>query len=128
VTELEPFSWTTLTARVAACRRENRRRQEAWRPAKTALALRRTFSSYPETSIAPGVSSTLSRALSAAGLHRPGLRPASLREYAANRAYARSGVEGVARLLGVESLDVAFGLIDKHWQKAYGPQVRASVE
>jgi hypothetical protein len=64
--------------------------------------------------------------MNSAGLTRPGLRPASVREYAANRRYALSErVEDVATFLGLESLDVARGFIDPAWQHLYGKEVRA---
>jgi integrase len=123
--ELDPFASATLAARVAACRRVARRDGRAWDPASTALALNRPLESYPETSIAPGISSGLSRALAAAGITRAGVRPASIREYAANRAYALSGrVEAVAELLGLDSLDGAAGFVDADWQHRFAGEVR----
>jgi hypothetical protein len=63
--------------------------------------------------------------MAASGIARPGLRPASLREYAANQEYARHGrVEDVATLLGLHSLDAARGLIDEEWQRRYAEEVR----
>lgn len=123
--ELDPFAAATLAARVAACRRVARHDGRAWDPASTALALRRPLETYPETSIAPGISSGLSRALAAAGITRAGVRPASIREFAANRAYALTGgVESVAELLGLDSLDVAAGFIDDGWQQRFADEVR----
>jgi site-specific recombinase XerD len=122
--QVEPFALTTLLARAAACRRANRRHNETWDPASATLALPRALATYPETSIAPGISSSLSRALTRAGITRVGLRPASLREYAANRAYALGGIESVATRLGLESLDVARGFIDADWQAAHGQEIR----
>ena len=123
---LDPPAASVLRARVAACRRTARRRKEPWDPATVAVALSRPLATYPATSIAPSISSSLSRAMQAAGLTRSGLRPASIREYAANRCYALEGrVESVAELLGIASLDVAHGFIDHSWQRQYGEEVRA---
>ena len=124
--DLEPFAITTLVARIASCRLMASRRGRSWNPDITSIALSRPLDAYPETSVAPSISSNLSRAMSSAGLTRPGLRPASVREYAANRRYALSErVEDVATFLGLESLDVARGFIDPAWQHLYGKEVRA---
>jgi integrase len=121
---LDSFAITTLSARIAACRRTARRLHRSWDPETVAVALTRPLHSYPLTSIAPGISSSLSRAMAAAGLARPGLRAASVREYAANRVYAVTGsVEAVAQVLGLPSLDAALGFIDRGWQEKYGPEV-----
>jgi hypothetical protein len=83
---------------------------------------------YPPNSVAAGVSVNLSRALASAGVTRKGVRPASLREYAANRTYAISGgVEEVAELLGVTSLDTAARFVDPVWQDQWGEVVRSRV-
>lgn len=125
-TALEPFAVTTLTARIASCRQKVRRLGQPWEPNSIPVALHRPLHTYPETSVAPSVSSNLSRAMSAAGLTRPGLRPASVREYAANRYYALTGrIEDLAAFLGLGSLDVARGFIDPVWQDRYGEEVRA---
>lgn len=118
--DLDPLATATLAARVAACRRAARRSVQPWDAAVAALALRRPLETYPATSIAPSISSNLTRGMAAAGLSRPGLRPASLREFAANREYARTGrIEDVALLLGLDSLDVARKFIDPTWQRKY---------
>lgn len=124
--DLEPFAITTLAARIASCRLMASRHGRPWNPDITSIALSRPLDTYPETSVAPGISSNLSRAMNRAGLTRTGLRPASVREYAANRRYALSErVEDVATFLGLESLDVARGYIDPEWQQLYGREVRA---
>lgn len=123
--ELDPTAASVLAARVAACRRAARRREVAWEPNRVAIALSRPLDTYPETSIAPGVSSSLSRALAKAGITRPGVRASSIREYAANRAYALTRrVEDVAGVLGLDSLDAAMGYIDAGWQDRHGDEVR----
>lgn len=123
---LDPFAVSTMRARLAACRRDARRQRMPWDPTTVSVALKRPLASYPATSVAPSISSSLSRAMTSAGLTRPGLRPASIREYAANRCYALEGrVEGVAALLGLASLDVAKGYIDASWQEEFGEEVRA---
>lgn len=124
--DLEPIAISKLAARIASCRLTSRRFGDPWDPGVTSLALSRPIHTYPETSVAPSVSSNLSRAMANAGLARAGLRPASVREYAANRRYALTNrVEDVATFLGLESLDVARGFIDPAWQDRYGGEVRA---
>jgi len=86
------------------------------------------LNTYPPETIAPGVSSTIARALVRAGLNRPGLRPRSLREYAANRSYALTGrVEDVAIMLGLQSLDTAYSFIDPAWQRDWAAEVEPDV-
>jgi hypothetical protein len=93
------------------------------------LAMHRPFVEYPADSVAPTVSMNLSRCLSAAGVTRDGVRPRSVREYAANRTYALTGrVEDVAHLLGLASLDTAAGFLDHTWQDGWGPTVRSDAE
>lgn len=124
--DLDPFALSTLRSRTAACKGFARRSGTAWDPIGTPLALTRPLAAYPATSIAPSISSSLSRAMTAAGITRDGLRPASIREYAANRVYAITGrVEDVAELLGLRSLDHAMGFVDDEWQDHFGPEVRA---
>jgi integrase len=122
ISPLDQFATTTLAARIASCRLKARRGRCPWDPGVTSMALARQLDAYPDTSIAPSISSSLRRAMVSAGLTRPGLRPASVREYAANRRYALTGrVEDVAAFLGLGSLDVARGYIDLGWQDRYGP-------
>lgn len=114
-------SGRVLSSSVDTRRRAARRQRRAWNPDQEPLALTRPLSTYPLESIAPTVSTNLTRALTAAGISRPGVRPRSLREYAANAAYARSGrIEDVATLLGIRSLDSARRLIDFEWQQRWG--------
>lgn len=123
--DLDAFGTATLSARVAACRRAARRREAAWDPQRTSIAMTRPFDTYPATSIAPGISSSLSRALDRAGIRRPGVRASSIRDYAANRAYALTNrAEDVALLLGLGSLDAAMGYVDTEWQATFGEEVR----
>lgn len=123
--DLDPTAASVLAARVAACRRAARRRDVTWEPNRVAIALSRPLNTYPETSIAPGISSSLSRALAKAGITRPGVRASSIREYAANRKYALTQrVEDVAAMLGLDSLDAAMSYIDLAWQDQYGDEVR----
>ena len=92
------------------------------------MALARPLKTYSPETIAPGVSSTIVRALARAGLDRPGLRPRSLREYAANRSYALHGrVEDVATLLGLQSFDVAHSFIDPDWQRDWANEIDPDV-
>jgi len=126
-TRIDAFAVATIQARIASCRRIARRSEAGWDQASVSLALARPLAAYPPTSVAPSISSSLSRAMRAAGLTRTGLRPASLREFAANRCYAlESRVESVADFLGIPSLDAARGLIDEDWQHQFGEEVRAS--
>lgn len=84
---------------------------------------------YPASSVAPTVSMNLSRALQRAGVTRAGVRPRSVREFAANRTYALTGrVEDVADLLGLASLDTTAGFLDHSWQDRWGPTVRSEAE
>jgi integrase len=93
----------------------------AWDPDSAPLAMHRPVGAYQADSVAPTVSMNLSRALRRAGIARPGVRPRSCREYAANAVYARTGrVEDVAAQLGIVSLDSAFRLIDPDWQRRWG--------
>lgn len=90
-------SVSVLAAQVAAQRRKWRRMRLPWSPETVPLAMHRSTATYRADSVAPTVSMNLSRALARAGVTRPGVRPRSLREYAANAVYARSGrVEDVA--------------------------------
>lgn len=89
------------------------------------LVLRRSLASYAPNAIAPAVGNTIARAIRTAGLDRPGIRPGSLRDYAANQLYARTQrVEDVARLLGLASLDRTARLIDPVWQSCWGEDAR----
>lgn len=123
--DLDMFAAMTLRSRIAACRRNARRRSLPWDPARTSIALTRPLETYPSSSIAPGISSSLSRALSRAGIARPGVRAASIREFTLNCIYAMNNrVEDVADFLGIDSLDTAMGYIDHEWQRQYAAQVR----
>jgi integrase len=116
-----------LESRVQELRRVGRRRSESWDPHHVALALRRPAPTYPINSMAPTVSGNLTRALRQAGIQRAGLRPKSLREYAANACYAETvRIEAVAQLLGLGSLDTAARLIDPEWQSRWSRHVRES--
>lgn len=119
----------TLKARVASLRLQWRHLNRAWRPSTVPLAMLRPLSSYPICSVAPSVSTNLSRALHRAGIDRPGVRPRSLREYAANRTYALSNrVEDVAQHLGLVSLDAAARMVDNDWQHRWAEVIRADNE
>ena len=122
---LDSFATATLTARLAACRRAAQRACTQWDPNQSSVALARPLRAYPPTSIAPSVSSSLRRAMTSAGLHRLELRPASVREYAANCRYATDGIESAAEFLGLESLDVARGFIQPSWQQLFAREVRS---
>ncbi len=89
------------------------------------LALSKPLAAYSDRVVAPLVSSNLSRAMGAAGIARAGVRPRSVREYAANAAYAQSGrIEDVAAFMGLSSLDTTRHLIDPQWQDQWGDHVR----
>ena len=116
----------TLRTRIAAQRLRWRRLSRVWDPLVVPLAMHRPLLDYPPNSIAPTVSTNLSRALQRAGVTRAGVRPRSVREFAANRTYALTGrVEDVAQLLGLPSLDTAAGFLDHSWQDRWGPIVRS---
>jgi hypothetical protein len=125
VVEVEQSALQVLIRRVEAQRRAVRRSGQPWEPDVVPIALTRPIDTYPLESVAPSISSNLSRALTAAGVYRPGVRPRSLREYAANRVYALTGrTEDVASHLGIPSLDSARELIDNDWQHCFGDEVR----
>jgi hypothetical protein len=118
-----------LESRVRELRRVGRRRSESWDPQDVPLALRRPAATYPVNSVAPTVSGNLARALRQAGIHRAGVRPKSVREYAANACYAQSGrIEAVAWLLDLRSLDAAARLIDHEWQSRWGRLIRETAQ
>lgn len=103
-----------------------RRRGQPWDPELVPLALNRPARSYPMNSVAPTVSNNLSRALRHAGIHRAGVQPKSVREYAANAVYATTmRIEAVSEQLGIPSYDTAARLIDRVWQEQWGNTVRA---
>lgn len=110
-----------LGDRAADQERSWRRRGDGWDPQSVPLALDRPADSYPVNSVAPTVSGNLGRALRFAGIHRAGVRPKSVREYAANALYARTQrIEAVAEQLGLSSYDTAARLIDREWQARWG--------
>ena len=122
---LDSTAVATLRARIAAQRLVWRRLHRTWDPLVVPLAMHRPVPEYPASSVAPTVSMNLSRALQRAGVARAGVRPRSLREFAANRTYALTErVEDVAYLLGLASLDTAAGLLDDDWQDRWGSIVR----
>ena len=72
------------------------------------------------------MSNNLGLAIRHAGIHRAGVRPKSVREYAANAIYARSQrIESVAEQLGMISLDTAARMIVSAWQDRWGDTLRA---
>jgi len=126
---LDPAAVATLRTRIAAQQLKWRRLSRAWDPVVVPLAMHRPLLEYPLNSIAPTVSSNLSRALQRAGVTRAGVRPRSVREFAANHTYALTGrVEDVAQLLGLASLDTAAGFLDHSWQDRWSQTVRSAVE
>lgn len=118
-----------LARRVVAQRENWHHRREPWDSTTVPLALERSVDSYPVNSLAPTVSQNLARALRHAGIHRPEVRPKSLREYAANAVYAVYArtlrIEAVAEQLGIASFDSAARLIDRTWQQRWGEVIRA---
>jgi hypothetical protein len=127
VVPVPPVGAAALRLQVTFQKRLWRGRGDSWDPSSVPLAMHRALAAYPMTSVAPTVSMNLSRALARAGVDRPGVRPRSLREYAANRTYAMTGrVEDVAHLLGLTSFDTAFHYVDPGWQDAWGPVIRNS--
>ena len=126
---LDAAAVATLRTRIVAQRLRWRRLHRAWDPLVVPLAMHRPVLEYPLNSIAPTVSSNLSRALQRAGVTRAGVRPRSVREFAANHTYALTGrVEDVAQLLGLASLDTAAGFLDHSWQDRWGLTVRLGTE
>ena len=87
------------------------------------------MSFYPINLVAPTVSNNLGRALHHAGIRRGEVQPKSIREYAANAAYATTlRIETVAEQLGIPSYDTTARLIDRSWQQRWGDTVRARAE
>ena len=126
VVAVPPPLFDVLCGRVADQRALWRRRGQPWDPTEVPLALNRVLSSYPVNSVAPTVSDNLGRALRHAGIHRAGVLPKSVREYAANAVYATSQrIEAVAEQLGLSSYDTTARLIDRTWQERWGDTVRA---
>ncbi len=124
---LDQPSVVTLRLRVSALQRLHRRSSVGWDPGVVPLALHKPASEYRRQSVAPTVSMNLSRALQRAGITRSGVRPRSLREYAANRVYAQTRrAEDVAHQLGLRSLDTASRLVDPGWQERWGEVIRAA--
>jgi site-specific recombinase XerD len=125
ILEIDRTGGPALTLRVQALRRQQRSRRKPVDETTLHLGLHRPLSDYARESIAPSISSSLSRAIAAAGLHGPDIRPRSLREYAGNAFYARTGdIEETASRLGLKSLDVARSLIDDTWQRAWREVIR----
>jgi len=125
---LDGAACVALQDRMADQKRTWRRRGQPWDPSSVPLAMHKPLSAYPPSSVAPSVSMSLSRALHRAGVTREGVRPRSVREFAANRTYAQTGrVENVAELLGLSSLDAAAHFVDHQWQDRWGGLIRAGV-
>jgi integrase len=99
---LDSASLTALRTQMAALRKAYRRAKTGWDPALAPLAMHKPVGAYRPQSVAPTVSMNLSRAMNRAGITRPGVRPRSVREYAANRVYAQTGrVEDVTPAAGL---------------------------
>lgn len=64
-----------------------------------------------------GMVSLLSQLISQAGLARSGLRPASIRLWAAQTELKQHGIEAAARALGVRSLDTAADALGYRWSQ-----------
>lgn len=61
--------------------------------------------------------SMLAKLLTTAGVAGPGVRPTSIRLWAANTRLAEAGVESAALLLGIDSLDAAAATLGYQWQE-----------
>lgn len=122
---LGPEAIRLLESRVVDIGRISRRRRELGDPSRMPISLSRSPDDYPLNSLASIVSGNLTRALLRAGVTRNGVRPKSIREYAANACYAEAGrIEAVAELLGLRSLDATARMIDQDWQSRWGPVIR----
>lgn len=114
-----------ITTHVAALRRVAGRRDLPRDPAVCPLALPTAPRTHRTHVTVTAVGQHLYRALQVAGLHRPGVVPTSMQDFAANRCYALTNrVEDVAALLGLSSLDTAFRTIDPAWQAQWGEAIR----
>jgi site-specific recombinase XerD len=126
---LQPRMAALLQSRVHDLRRIWRQRDTPWVPDQAPIALNRPAGEYLHNSLAPTVGGNLTRALRHAGVTRPEVRPKSLREYAANAAYAEArSMEIVAARLGLTSLDATSRLIDRDWQERWGEVIRRAAE
>ena len=123
--QVGPGGLAALETRLQEVARASRRAGSPGSTQEAPLALRRPLSSYSPHAVAPAVASTLSRAMKRAGITRVGIRPGSLRDYAANRTYAITGrVEDVADVVGLASLDRARALVDPEWQARWADAAR----
>jgi len=123
---LSPGAVVVLSARSTDLARAARRRRERFDPTGAPLTMARPLSAYRPDSVAPCVAAHLRLAMRSAGVRRPGVRPSSILQFAANACYARNQrIEDVAGLLGLTSLDRAMTQIDPEWQRLWSAAVRA---
>lgn len=89
------------------------------------LVLPQPAATYPPNHVSPQASRPFYTLFDRASLAGSGIRPTSISEYAANRAYALTGdIEQVASLMGLASLDSARSLISPTWQQDWAETVR----
>lgn len=114
-----------LAQHAAALQRAHASAELKFDPNVVPLALHPRPRSVRDTVRPTVVGQHLYKALHLAGIHRKGVTPGSLTEFAANRCYALTDrVEDVASLLGLASLDAAMRLIDHAWQDNYAETIR----
>ena len=89
------------------------------------LVLPRPAETYPPNHVSPQASRPFYTLFDRANFSGCGIRPTSISEYAANRAYALTNdIEQVSSLMGLASLDSARSLISDSWQSQWAEQVR----
>ena len=89
------------------------------------LVLPQPVDTYDPNHVSPQASRPFYTLFDRASLAGSGIRPSSISEYAANRAYALTGdVEQVASLVGLASLVSARSLISPTWQQDWAETVR----
>lgn len=116
---LDEWATAQIARRLAALRKSGHT-GSSW-----PLVLPNPANTYHPNHISPQASRPFYTLFDRANLSGRGIRPTSISEYAANRAYALTGdIEQVASLLGLASLDSARSLISPSWQRDWADAVR----
>ena len=88
------------------------------------LVLPAHASTYDPNHLAPQAARPFYTLFERASVSGKDIRPTSITEFAANRAFALTGdIEQVASLIGLSSLDSAKRLIDPGWQEQWGDSI-----
>jgi site-specific recombinase XerD len=116
---LDAWCASALTKRLEALRK-----RQGQLPPDHPLVLPAHASTYAPNHLAPQAARPLYTLFERASLTGTGIRPTSITEFAANRAFALTGdIEQVASLIGLSSLDSAKRLIDPDWQAQWGDSI-----